>query len=590
MVLLLGAPVWAQPAGAPPGDTKAPKLEQAQPAAARPAAVPAPAPVVADPQPPADPPAPLTAPQPQVPPVSDQPPQLPPGHPPVAPITLPPGHPPVSGHPPLPLPPVPLAPPALFPSQLEDEHDEELVGFHHGHLFIRDPHDDFRVYPGALLMADFYSAPGAPDFPATQDGSFVKPSFLVRRVKLQVSGELFERLAFTGGIELGGEHPGETSYVGPTTARFAPVTASGQAAPSEVLVSYRFRDWLSVSAGQMHVPFSMSNRTRDDETPFMERNVAIRSFVVPHERDVGVMVWGELPQRLFAYEVGVFSGDGHERAFVDDQPDFVGRIFARPLQLAGHSLFHKQAQIGISARHGQRDQGFVGYDYPTLSTGQGFVLWQPGYVDSFDRVTHVLPSGAQNAIGGELRLPVELPHGRGLELRAEAYYVVNQTREAVEGFQLTNTERFGRVKGIGWYVQGSAWLCGDAFVTHEPGLLRPLTVDLHHDEPVKRGLELLAIAAGVNANYSGATREESQPDANTPVADITVYQFGGGLQYWYGHNFRAALNYMAHFTPDSGDSTLNQAVVPANVFVDSSGGVGVGHFGQELSLRLQAGF
>ena len=87
---------------------------------------------------------------------------------------------------------------------------------------------------------------------------------------------------------------------------------------------------------------------------------------------------------------------------------------------------------------------------------------------SLGRQIHIIPSGAQNAIGGELRVPVSI-----FDIRGEAYYVANRTREAVEGYQLTNTERLGRVRGTGWYAQVSAWPFGDAFVTGDPGLVRP---------------------------------------------------------------------------------------------------------------------
>ncbi len=506
-----------------------------------------------------------------------------------APPLMPPGEP----APTTDLPPIPLPPPAIFPSQLEDEDSGPiLAGIHGGRVFLRDRNDDFRFYPGLRLRTDFYSSPGAPDLPATEGGSALNPYLAMRRVRLELSGEILERLAFTGGFELGGGRIGETTYLGDGTSRFAMASAhDGVVRPAEVTVSYRFRKWLNFTVGQSNAPLSMANRTREYATPFMERNIAIRGFVVPNQKELGLTVWGDvLDDHMLSYEVGIYSGDGPEHPVVDGRPDLIGRIFARPLASLGDGTFTKLAQIGISARHGERDQAYVDYDYPGIASGHGFVLWQPGYVDSLDRITHVLPSGTQNVIGGELRLPFRMPTGSVLELRGEAYYVANNTREAIDGYQQTNTERFGRVKGLGWYGMVSWWACGlDQLVSGEPGMTRPVSADLDKDAPVLRGLEISAIAAGIASNYSGASRLESPADANTPDKNIALYQFGAAIQYWYSWNFRAAINYMVYLAPNSGDSERNQAIVPDNLSI-VDGARGTGHLHHELGTRLAISF
>ena len=174
----------------------------------------------------------------------------------------------------------------------------------------------------------------------------------------------------------------------------------------------------------------------------------------------------------------------------DAFPDVVGRVYSRPLAVSGEGSFFELAQIGVSARYGARDQEYVDCDYPAIATGQGFVLWQPAYTDSYGRLNRVLPSGDQWALGGELRLPFDLPGGRAIDVRGEAYWVSNGTREAIDGTQLSNTERFGRMEGIGWYAMVSFWAWGDAFVSGEPGLWRPVTVDPSAPPELLRGLEI----------------------------------------------------------------------------------------------------
>jgi hypothetical protein len=355
-------------------------------------------------------------------------------------------------------------------------------------------------------------------------------------------------------------------------------------------VSYRCRPWLSLTVGQFHVPFSMENRTDESNLTTFERSLAIRGFVVPSDKDLGLALWGELDERLLGYEVGVFTGDGQNRPNVDAWPDVVGRVYSRPLASSGSGSFFKLAQMGVSARYGARDPERVGYDYPAIATNQGFVLWQPGYRDSYGRLTHVLPSGEGYAVGGELRLPFDLPGGRAIDLRGEAYWVHNFTREAVEGFELSNTERFGRMQGVGWTALVSVWPWGDSLVTGEPGILRPPTVDPTSTRPVLRGLELFVLGSGIAANYSGATREQSEPDANTPVSNIAVYQLGGGAQYWHGTNLRVGAHYFAYVAPDSGDRRRNQAVVADNLASAREGIAGSENVQHELSARMAISF
>ena len=550
----------------------------------------------AQPQPADEPPPPEPAPDPEpapepVPDPAPEPapptePQLPPGHPPTSELPAAKTPDPVTD-----LPPIPLAPPAIFPSQLDDGDAKPLAGIHSGRVYIRDENDLIHLYPGGRLRGDFLWTPGAPEIGATLGEGNMHPQFAVRRARLEVSGVFMERLAFTMGMELGGGRIGEVPYAGIDTPRFGAASAhDGRILPAEISVSYRFRPWLNFTAGLFNAPMTMSNRTRETVTTPMERPMAIRSFVMPNNKELGLMAWGELfDDRTLAYEIGVFSGDGPERPVVDAQPDLMGRIFARPLTSLGEGSFFKLAQIGVSGRYGNKDQKFVDYDYAGIASGNGFVMWQPGYVDSLDRATHVIPSGDQAAIGGELRLPFDLPGGRAIDIQGEVYYVNNNTREAVDGFQLTNTERFGRVQGLGWYAQASAWICGDAFVSGEPGVHRPVSVDLNEESVILRGLELFALVGGVQANYSGATREGSLPDELTPATDISIYQFGGGIQYWYGQNFRAAINYTAYMTPDSEVRTENLAIVPDNLRVEGNER-GAGHFHHELGGRLAVTF
>jgi len=501
-----------------------------------------------------------------------------------------------------PTPEPPAAVPSPFPPEGESADERmDLVGFRGG-FFIRDSRDNFRFYPHGLLETDVYgfAGPGVTKVTGADQQALLATRLFIRRARVGFDGEFLKRWSFTALLEFGGQplsNTGGTAETSAAKAGMAPTDSSGRYAPvqsiatgafpADVYINYSVCKCFNIKLGQWNIPFSMDNQTGDDYYPLMERSAAIRSFVIPGAaRDIGGVVWGELGPKVFNYELGVFGGDGQNRPSVDNRVDFIGRIYARPFAGGATSDAAKYFQIGVSGRHGDRDPAKVGYDYNAITTGQGFVLWKPTYTDSLGRQVHVIPSGAQNEIGGELRFRA----GR-FAIQGEGYFVGNNTREAVDGYQLTNTERLGRMKGVGWYAQVSAWPFGDAFLTPEPGVYRPRHLDLSAKAPTRQphGLEVIALVSGINASYEGATRLGSVADSKTPTGDITVYQAGVGLNYWHTKHVHVAFNYMAYVTPGSG-TKANQAVVPDNLNKLADGTSSTGHVLHELGGRVAVAF
>jgi Phosphate-selective porin O and P len=535
----------------------------------------------AAPQPAAPPTAaPMPAAEAAAPPPTPAPPeQVPPPPPPGGPATAPP-------------PPPPPAQTFAPTSEAAVKEDQPLAGWH-GVFFLRDPGDYFRLYPKGRLQLDFHSTfgSGASEVTAPNGGSALKPRFFVRRARVELAGEFMKRWTFDMDIDFGGQPLGDPNgraeqFAAPTaeTARFAPVeVASSNTALFDVWINYSVAPELNFMLGQYSPPFTMENQTNDNATTFMERTLAIRGFVYPDTRDIGLQIWGDVADRMVTYGLGVFEGDGQNRPGVDVAPDFMGRVSLRPFARDKKAPLAR-AQIGMSARRGQRDQQFVAYNHYGIRTSQNYVLWNTRYTDSLERQIHIIPSGAQSAIGGELRLPYGI-----VDLRGEAYYLANNTREAVDGYQLTNTERLGRIKGIGWYAQLSVWPVGDAFVSDDPGTgPRPVKVDLSReaDKP-KKGLEIAALVSGISASYDGASRggayDAKTPGAeNGPGTDISILQLGLGASYWHTKNVRLSVNYSLFLAPGSGTQD-NLARMPGNTLKQPDLDA---HSMHELSTRL----
>jgi hypothetical protein len=497
--------------------------------------------------------------------------------------------------------PPPIAPAAEPPPIAEASVGPVIAGWH-GSFFLRDPGDYFRIYPKMRAEIDFnsYFGPSVSKVTAASGGNALKSRLFIRRLNFEMTGEFLKRWTFYAGVEIGqpvanangtgqlyaaraGETPTESS------ARFAAVQTAGvSAAPDDVWINFTVAPWLNIQIGQMLTPFGIENRTSNKFIPFMERRIAIRNLTAPSSQELGILVWGEIAEKKLNYEVGVFAGENANRPQLDSGVDFIGRVFVKPL--LGCRCPVPNAQIGVSARHGERDPAYIGYDYTALASGYGVRLWNPGYRDSLGRQIHIIPSGAQNSIGGELRLPVSV-----FDLRGEAYYVANNTREAVEGYQLTNTERLGQFRGAGFYVQLSAWPFGDAFVPSDPGMQRPTRLDFTKPPAApKRGLEVVGFVGGVSARYDGASRgEDSVYDAKTPGnpsgdagGKIAIYEYGAGLNYWHSTYVRTTLSYILYHTPGSG-STDNLAAVPGNGVTETAKSA---HLLHELGARFQVSF
>jgi len=316
-----------------------------------------------------------------------------------------------------------------------------------------------------------------------------------------------------------------------------------------------------MTVGQIRTPISLENRTSDTSLVLLERTIATRGLIAPTERETGITFWGDLFDRLVSYEVMFAGGDGNNRPQEDSRFDFIGRFVVRPLQSV-EAL--KGAHIGVSARHGDRDQFGVGYDAPAIVTGQGLDLWSPTYEDAQGRLLHIIPSGAQNQIGGELRMPIG-----PVDLRGELHYVANNTREAVDELQLspTNAERLGRVSGVGTYGAITWWALGDTFVSGEPGVQRPVSMNLKKKSELKRGLALSAVVAAIVADYDGNERE-GEDDATTPGSEgdprtsLDVLQIAGNVSYWHTRHVRLGIDLASYLTRGADDGLPH---VPGNL-------------------------
>jgi hypothetical protein len=454
-----------------------------------------------------------------------------------------------------PVPPTLLAPPPAGPG--EDDHSAlardgyPLAGWHNGLFYLRDRNDEFRLYSEARAQTDFYSyfGPGVAS-------SGMKPTFVLRRVRPELTGELARHWSFMIAGDFGTttiDDPNGTNETyaalpgtapSATTAKYTGAqTVSIKAAPTDVFVNYKAVPLLNVQVGQFDVPFMMENRTSDKYMPFMERSLAVRAFGVPEQKEIGLMAWGEMSSKVFAYSIGFFNGNGENKLNVDNSFDLLSRVYVSPLRGLRGAI--RDAHLGASFRGGSRDAS-ANYDYAPMSTQGTYQFWGPTYTSS-QGLTHIIPSGVQNGVAGELRIPISL-----FDLTSEAVYIKNGTREALDGYQATNSQRFGTLSGSSYYVELGFWPIGNRDLLVPPGHENPPHVDFSRpdaDDP-PHAIQLLAKWEQIIASYESASRSGA-PDPKNADGAIKVNAFSLGANYWYTKHVRLTVNYVLDMFPGS---------------------------------------
>lgn len=433
------------------------------------------------------------------------------------------------------------------------------AGYHNGNFYVRSPDDVFRLYVQGRVHVDAYDAFG-PGLGGLAPGQYVAPGFILRRARLEIGGEFFQLWQWQLGAEFA---PSSADNPAANTASLAckvdgatgaqtcipvenPVdNPSVKPAPTDAFVNFAPSPWANVMVGQFYVPITLENRISDNTMTFLERGIVIRDLAAPTLRDIGALFWGESPDRVIYYAVGLIDGDGPNRPNADSRFDGTGRVFARPLMRLMPSSGTRWAQVGASVRGGSRDASKVGYDMPALTTQQGFAFWKPTYIDSNGHLTHIIPSAAQWGAGADLYVPVG-----DFDLSGEFFYADYQTREAGDGLQLSPfTQRLGELKGWGYYAQVGYWILGDHDVIGHPSYQRPIHVDLTKPQaPPKHGVEVLVKVEQLGLKYAGSSRGGFD-DPRTPSGDVDVTSFSLGANYWATRHLRVSGDYVYYKLP-----------------------------------------
>lgn len=145
----------------------------------------------------------------------------------------------------------------------------------------------------------------------------------------------------------------------------------------DAVVSYKYREWLKVSAGQFKLPFSTENLIASTKLETIERSqvqealVARSKDVIGNQngRDLGLQLSGSLfkleEHYLLDYAVGIFDGAGINVSDNNESKDLSGRLLVRPsknLEVGG-SYYNGFGKWGTPAKEQVRARVGAEFSY-----------------------------------------------------------------------------------------------------------------------------------------------------------------------------------------------------------------------------------
>jgi len=434
---------------------------------------------------------------------------------------------------------VPIVP--VVDPGLERDEDAPLAGYNNGAMFLRSRDSNFVFYPNGRLNIDAFFFPNRGDVQpgVTQDGvndQRPRDTIFIRRARAEFNGTVLKHFDYM----LAGE--------------FASIPILFQSAQvSDVFININYTPWANIQIGQFDAPFTLENRTVDKYIDFMERSITVRSFAVPMNKEIGVMVHGMAPQKYLRYELGIFNGDGGNVRNPDNHFDLMGRAYFAPLALlprASATRWLSEIWVGGSIWYGQRVD--VPYDaFPPLSSNGGVTFVPP----VFGNGNRLVPNGQIFKWALEVNVPIG-PIGWRFEMvRSERDGIgiyAPHAADAANSVPLNRTlsANINR-RGTSFYLQMWYWILGSPTILPTPGQELP-----QRWAGYRKGKEPFPIGLYVSARYERMFVEHDElpqeglmlsEEQRAILGHVSVDSFGAAVNLWLTRHVRFSANYFVNY-------------------------------------------
>ncbi|HTB53198.1 MAG TPA: porin [Ferruginibacter sp.] len=220
----------------------------------------------------------------------------------------------------------------------------------------------------------------------------------IRRARLDIQGDITSRWNYRLLVDFVG---GTSSVPAGTTT----TTTNSVISPTllDAYISYKFANYLKVTAGQFTLPFSAENNVQDRNLETVDRSQVVNALVArkgdgsngiidsignQNGRDIGVQISGSFfkineNRSLIDYYAGLFNGAGINVADNNESKDFSGRLLIHPFDFLtiggsyydGYDRFAKTpTKDQLRTRWGTE----LSFNYKALSIRSEFLRGQDG--------------------------------------------------------------------------------------------------------------------------------------------------------------------------------------------------------------------
>jgi phosphate-selective porin OprO/OprP len=163
----------------------------------------------------------------------------------------------------------------------------------------------------------------------------------------------------------------EATFYDRFDVRITPELAQATPSVVDAFANLRLFEAIQIRAGKFKAPVGLERNQADQDLHFVERGF-VTAFVP--DREIGVMLWGEILDGTIVYGAGIFDGayDGAQSdGDNNDEKDVEGRILVRPFATTSIAAL-SDLTIGAAATSGRHDGALPGYK----TTGQNtFFSW-----------------------------------------------------------------------------------------------------------------------------------------------------------------------------------------------------------------------
>jgi phosphate-selective porin OprO/OprP len=366
---------------------------------------------------------------------------------------------------------------------------------------FRSSDTNFVLRIRGLLQADsrFYIDDG---------GNNRNDTFILRRARPIIEATFWDKVDLALVPEFGG---------GSNNADGNP---SSSASILDAYANFRYSPAFQLRVGKYKSPVGLEQLQSDSQAFFMERGLP--SSLTPN-RDVGIMLHGEVWDGVVNYAAGVFNGVGDNRNSpnldIDDEKDVAARLFFHPFQKLEIEPLQGLG-LGVAGTYGNHD-GTQGLNSYSTEAAQTFFTYNPA-------------NASVRADGTAWRItPQAYYYWRSLGVLAE--YVVSSQEVRATPTAAGGVADFGALQHRAWQVAVGYVLTGEDSSFRGVNPKKPFSLT----DNQWGAWEIIARYSHLDIDDE-AFPTFSNPDTSASEAN----GLGFGINWYANRNVRTSLNYI----------------------------------------------